>query len=155
MALFLFNLLPIFPLDGGRLLQSGLWFKLGFYRATDIACLVGMGLSGILGVMALSTFNLVMLFLMFSCFMTCLQTRGNLRQLADEVYEDERSYGGVYGGNSHPDRARIGLPRVSFGGAKAASRPKDDRFTIRDLNPLEWVAKRKRRKQFERLMRDD
>ena len=35
------------------------------------------------------------------------------------------------------------------------TKPKDDRFTLRDLNPLEWFAKRRRRKQFEKLMRDD
>jgi membrane associated rhomboid family serine protease len=34
-------------------------------------------------------------------------------------------------------------------------KPKDDRFSIRDLNPFEFFAKRKRRKQFEKLMRDD
>lgn len=34
-------------------------------------------------------------------------------------------------------------------------RPRDDRFTPRDLNPFEWIARRKRRKQFEKLMRDD
>ena len=34
-------------------------------------------------------------------------------------------------------------------------KPKDDRFTLRDLSPLEMIAKRKRRKQFEKLMRDD
>ncbi len=34
-------------------------------------------------------------------------------------------------------------------------KPKDDRFTLRDLSPLEWFAKRRRRKQFEKLMRDD
>lgn len=34
-------------------------------------------------------------------------------------------------------------------------KPKDDRFTMRDLNPLEWMAKRRRRKQFEKLMNDD
>lgn len=34
-------------------------------------------------------------------------------------------------------------------------KPKDDRLTLRDLNPLEWLAKRRRRKQFEKLMNDD
>jgi hypothetical protein len=34
-------------------------------------------------------------------------------------------------------------------------KPKDDRFTLRDLNPLEMIAKRRRRKQFEKLMNDD
>lgn len=33
--------------------------------------------------------------------------------------------------------------------------PVDDKFTLRDLNPLERIARAKRKKQFERLMRDD
>jgi len=39
--------------------------------------------------------------------------------------------------------------------APKTPKPKDDRFTLRDLNPLEWLAKRRRRKQFEKLMNDD
>ena len=35
------------------------------------------------------------------------------------------------------------------------NKPMDDRFTLRDLNPLEWYAKRKRRKQFEKLVGGD
>lgn len=34
-------------------------------------------------------------------------------------------------------------------------RPKDDRFTLRDLNPIERIARARRKKQFERLMKDD
>lgn len=32
-----FNLLPVFPMDGGRLLRAGLTRKLGFHRATNIS----------------------------------------------------------------------------------------------------------------------
>jgi membrane associated rhomboid family serine protease len=38
---------------------------------------------------------------------------------------------------------------------KPGARPRDDRFTWRDLNPLERIARYRRRKQFERLMKDD
>jgi membrane associated rhomboid family serine protease len=38
---------------------------------------------------------------------------------------------------------------------KPGARPHDDRFTWRDLNPLERIARARRRKQFERLMKDD
>lgn len=35
------------------------------------------------------------------------------------------------------------------------NKPKDDRFSLRDLNPFEWFARARRKKQFEKLMRDD
>jgi len=155
LSLLLFNLLPIYPLDGGHMFQCAMWPKLGFYRSMEIACIVGMAGSVIIGLLNFG--NLWMMFLMFSCFMTCQQTKGNLRAFADEVYEEERYSGlsGAYTGNKHPDRDKIGLPRVSFGTKPRVTKPKDDRFTMRDLNPLEFFAKRKRRKQFEKLMRDD
>jgi Zn-dependent protease/CBS domain-containing protein len=56
-----FNLLPGFPLDGGRLLRAGLWFRLGdFVKATQWASLAGSGVAFILmglGVVSIFTGN--------------------------------------------------------------------------------------------------
>jgi Zn-dependent protease len=43
--LFLFNLIPAFPMDGGRILRSLLSVKLGKVRATKIASLIGRALA--------------------------------------------------------------------------------------------------------------
>ena len=53
-------------------------------------------------------------------------------------------------GNSRNGGAR---PRLKLVPDK--DKPLDDRFTLRDLNPFEWYAKRKRRKQFEKLVGGD
>jgi hypothetical protein len=40
---FLFNvILPVYPMDAWRILQTSLWFKLGYYRSMMIALNVGM-----------------------------------------------------------------------------------------------------------------
>lgn len=44
-VLALFNLIPIFPMDGGRVLRGLLATKLSFYRATQIASITGVALS--------------------------------------------------------------------------------------------------------------
>lgn len=45
--LLIFNLLPIYPLDGGQILRSLLWFRLGAARSLLIA--TSLGLAGIAG----------------------------------------------------------------------------------------------------------
>jgi Zn-dependent protease len=40
--LLAFNLLPIYPLDGGQLLQCALWPFLGLRRAMELACQIGL-----------------------------------------------------------------------------------------------------------------
>jgi Zn-dependent protease/predicted transcriptional regulator len=45
LSLFVFNLIPAFPMDGGRILRAGLSLAIGQQRATTIAARVGQGLA--------------------------------------------------------------------------------------------------------------
>jgi Zn-dependent protease len=52
LGLGLFNLVPAFPMDGGRALRALLAERVGTYRATEIAAKLGKGIALVMGVAA-------------------------------------------------------------------------------------------------------
>jgi stage IV sporulation protein FB len=101
--LLLFNLLPIFPLDGGQLLQSLIWVKKGYYKATYFASVVGLGGSVLLGLWGFRTFNWLVVFIAIMCFQACLAKYRELRANGPWAYEEEEIYSAAY---ENPDRPR-------------------------------------------------
>lgn len=61
LVLGLFNLLPAFPMDGGRVLRGLLVPRVGASRATRIATSLGRWLAAALAILGLATFNVLLI----------------------------------------------------------------------------------------------
>ena len=60
LILGLFNLIPAFPMDGGRIFRAALAFRLGYRSATAVAAAIGQGLALIFGLVGFTTGDLIL-----------------------------------------------------------------------------------------------
>jgi Zn-dependent protease/DNA-directed RNA polymerase subunit RPC12/RpoP len=82
-GLLLFNILPIYPLDGGQILRSLLWFVLGRARSLLVATIIGfVGVAGFIGLAVWSRSawtGAIAVFMLLNCWSGLQHARALLR----------------------------------------------------------------------------
>lgn len=80
LALGLFNLLPAFPMDGGRLLRASLALRMERPRATAIASRIGKGIALLMGIYAIASGSYGLVFIAIFVFLGANQENVAVQQ---------------------------------------------------------------------------
>ncbi len=144
-VLFLFNvLLPIFPMDGGRIMQAIIWRFRGYRRSMEIATSVGMIGAIVLALFALFTDDTSVLLLSIAVFgyLECLRQRKILKYEAFSIsgdYPDEFTF--EFSAGEEPEPAR----RPGWWARRKARK-------LADLARRDRQAQEAREREFDRIL---
>jgi Zn-dependent protease len=164
-GILMFNLLPIFPFDGGQLLQSLLWVKFGYYRATVFATITGMIGGVMLFVWGLMNRSLLLVLIAVSGFQTCFYMYKELKANGPWAYQDEdNTYAAASLSYASVENARNkGQQKKNARAAKRAEKIEREaneeqeqidtilaKVSAQGMNSLTWLEKRALHKATER-----
>ncbi len=86
--ILLINLLPVFPFDGGRVLQAWLWPRKGYRASMELATGIGMGGAIVIGLWGIVSGETLLLMIAVFGYLTCWQSKRMAK------YQDDFGGGG-------------------------------------------------------------
>ncbi|NRA58959.1 MAG: hypothetical protein HRU13_12665 [Phycisphaerales bacterium] len=85
LVLLLFNMLvPMYPMDAGRVIQCLMWRKIGYQKSLWISCNIGVGAALALAVVAFSTERMLLLGIALFGGFSCWQQKQSLKMMGFE-----------------------------------------------------------------------
>lgn len=88
--LLAFNMLvPMYPMDAGRVVQTLLWRRMGYRRAMEVTIIVGFVAAGVMAVIGIVANETLLLALAVFGGLACFLERRNLRFEADPFLADD------------------------------------------------------------------
>ena len=163
--LLLFNLLPIFPLDGGQIVQTILWPMMGYHRSMMVSCVIGMFGSGALALVGLIQINLFLILLGAWLFYTCFQQRLIQREMgpSEPWQTDEPDYSFSLSPDPPPKKRRMSKRAIRIARQhsieEAEERQRLDvilaKVSATGMNSLTWSERRSLRRATERRRRNE
>ncbi|HTL30694.1 MAG TPA: site-2 protease family protein [Tepidisphaeraceae bacterium] len=160
-VLLIFNILPVYPLDGGQLLQSILWPWMGYHKSMMLTLNIGLVGSVLMFMVGIATFGsigggLLLMLIAGSCFLNCLQMRWMMQAAGPEDEGDGIDYSAAY--EIDPARkakkkplARWSVKRAAKKAQRVAKEEQNERAHIdailakvsaHGMQSLTWLEKR-------------
>jgi stage IV sporulation protein FB len=161
--LLLLNLLPIFPMDGGRILHTVLWPMVGHFRSLMIETSVGMAGAVAVGLVSLAAQEWWLAVCMMFCFYQSYQRRIILNESGGEDWRDSFDFSSSLFADEKPRRKRLSR-RVIRKARKIAQQEKAVRDRIDEIlakvsktgmPSLTWVERRALKKATRQCQRSE